>query len=537
MWGWVRSGRPIARALGLAASLLVAGPALGGDNVLYRGNGAEPETLDIHHSTGIPEFDIEVDLFEGLVQYGPAGEPVPGVADRWTVSDDGLTYRFHLRADARWSNGDPVTADDFVFALRRAVSPATASRYAFILFPIANAEAIASGAIADPRQLGVAAPDARTVVFTLGAPTPYFLGLLTHHMAFPVHRATLERYGERWTRPGNLVGNGAYRLVSWVPQSEITLVKNPNYWDAASVKIDRVVYVATEDVGAELRRYRADELDVTNDVPVDQIAWIAGRFKQEFRRAAYLGTYYYGLNLRIPPFKDAPKLRQALALAIDRDTLVERITRAGEQPAYSWVPPGIGNRYVQQLPDWAHLPQAERDRLAQRLYREAGYGSDHPARFELLYNTSENHKRIAIAIAGMWKETLGADVILRNEEWKVYLASRAAKQFEMLRQAWIGDYNDANTFLELLKSDIGDQNSEGYANPQYDALMQRAERTIDLDARARLMEAAERIMLADMPLIPIYHYVSKRLVKPWVAGWVDNIVDVHPTRYLGLLPH
>jgi oligopeptide transport system substrate-binding protein len=537
MGGWRRIGLLAVAMLRLAAALAPLPAAAADHAVLYRGNGSEPETLDIHRSSGIPEFELQVDLFEGLVHYGPAGEPVPGVAERWTVSDDGLTYRFHLRPDARWSNGDPVTAGDFVFALRRAVAPATASRYAFILFPITQAEEIAAGKTTDAGQLGVAAPDDHTVVFTLKAPTPYFLGLLTHHMAFPLHRASLERYGERWTRPANLVGNGAYRLERWVPQSEITLVKNPRYWDAAAVAIERVVYVATEDVGAELRRYRAGEIDITNQAPIDQIEWIARHLPGEWRATPYLGTYYYGFNLTAPPFRAAAALRQALALAIDRETLVARITRAGEKPAYSWVPPGIGNRYTPQPPAWAQATQAERNRLAQARYAEAGYGPDKPARFELLYNTSENHKRIAIAIAAMWKQTLGAEVTLRNEEWKVYLASRDAKQFQVLRQAWIGDYNDANTFLELLKSDIGDQNSEGYANPRFDALMKRAERTIDLSARAGMMEEAERIMMDDMPLIPIYHYVSKRLVKPWVTGWVDNIVDIHPTRYLGMLPH
>ncbi len=535
MRGWVRTGLRIAVGLSLIArSVLAATPD---SAVLYRGNGAEPETLDIHRSSGIPEFDLQVDLFEGLVHYGPAGEPVPGVAERWEVSADGLTYTFHLRNTARWSNGDAVTAADFLYALRRGVAPATASRYAFILYPIANAEEIATGALADPTKLGIAAPDDRTVVFTLKAPTPYFLGLLTHHMAFPVHRVSLERYGERWTRPANLVGNGAYKLAAWVPQSEITLVKNERYWDAASVKLERVVYVATEDLGAELRRYRAGEIDICNDVPIDQIEWIQRHLGAEWHPTPYLGTYYYGFNLLKPPFKDAPKLRQALALAIDRETLVERISRAGEKPAYSWVPPGIGNRYVQQRPEWAGLTQAERDARARTLYAEAGFGPDNPARFELLYNTSENHRRLAIAIAGMWKRTLGVEVALRNEEWKVYLASRSAKAFQVIRQAWIGDYNDANTFLELLKSDIGDQNSEGYANPRFDALMKAAERTVDLDARARLMEEAERIVMTDLPLIPIYHYVSKRLVKPWVTGWVDNIVDIHPSRYLGATPH
>jgi oligopeptide transport system substrate-binding protein len=530
------------RTIGLAVVLGAAGiasPAAAAPDsgaVLYRGNGSEPETLDVHRSTGLPEFDLQVDLFEGLVHYGPAGEPVPGVAERWTISDDGLTYTFSLRPTARWSNGDPVTADDFLFALRRAVAPATASRYAFILFPIANAEEIAGGTL-DPAQLGVAAPDPRTVTFRLKAPTPYFLGLLTHHMAFPVHRASVERHGDRWTRPGNLIGNGAFKLERWVPQSEITLARNPHYWDAAAVKLGRIVFVATEDRGAELRRYRAGELDVAYEAPIDQIDWIKRNLQADWRPAAYLGTYYYGFNLEQPPFKDAPALRKALALAVDRETLTARITRAGEKPAYSWVPPSIGNQYQQQALDWATMPQAERNALAQKLYAEAGYGPSKPLRFELLYNTSENHRRIAIAITGMWKQVLGAEVTLRNEEWKVYLASRGAKQFQMLRLAWIGDYNDANTFLELMKSDIGSQNAQGYRNPRYDDLMKRAERTIDLAARARLMEDAERIALADLPIIPIYHYVSKRLVKPWVEGWVDNIVDIHPSRYLSVKPH
>jgi oligopeptide transport system substrate-binding protein len=540
---WLRKAR-VAVALGaaLGASLeaspiAAAPPAAAADSVLYRGNGTEPETLDVHRSSGMPEFDLEVELFEGLVHYGPAGEPVPGVAERWTISDDGLTYTFALRANARWSNGDPVTADDFVYALRRAVAPATASRYAFILFPIANAEEISSGKLADPTQLGVSAPDARTVVLRLKAPTPYFLGLLTHHMAFPVHRGTIERFGERWTRPGTLVGNGAYRLAKWVPQSEITLVKNEHYWDAAAVKLDQVVFIATEDRGAELRRYRAGEIDVAYEAPIDQIDWIKRNLPGDWRPAPFLGTYYYGFNLQAPPFKDAPTLRKALALAVDRETLTTRITRAGEKPAYSWVPPSIGNQYVTQQVDWATLPQSERNALAQKLYAEAGYSPERPLRFELLYNTSENHRRIAIAVAGMWKQVLGAEVTLRNEEWKVYLASRAAKSFQMIRQSWVGDYNDANTFLELLKSDIGDLNTQGYRNPRFDALMKRAERTLDLPARARLMGEAERLALDDLPIIPIYHYVSKRLVKPWVVGWVDNIVDVHPSRYLSVTPH
>jgi oligopeptide transport system substrate-binding protein len=533
MRGWVRWA--LAPALG-ALAIAIGTAAAAEPPALYRGNGAEPETLDPHHSTGMTEFELELELFEGLVQYGPAGEPVPGVADRWTVSDDGLTYRFHLRPEARWSNGDPVVGDDFVYAFRRAVDPATASSYAFILFPILNAEAITSGG-AKPESLGIAAPDPHTVVITLKAPTPYLLGLLTHHMAFPMHRATIEAGGDRWTRPGRLVGNGAYQLARWVPQSEITLVRNPRYWNADAVKVERVVFVDTEDQGAALRRYRAGELDVTYTLPIDQVEWVTRHLPGELHTASLLMTSYYAFNLALPLFKDNPKLRRALDLAIDRATLVDQVMRGGAVTAYSWVPPGVGGRYRTQRPAWAGEGQAARDRTARQLYAEAGFGPQRPARFELLYSTGENQRRIAIAVAGMWQQTLGAVVSLRNEEWKVYLRSRADKAFQVIAEGWIGDYNDANTFLELMKSDIGDQNSSGYVNPAYDALMKRAEATGELTARAALMEQAERIMLDDVPIIPVSHGVGRRLVKPWVAGWVDNIVDVHPTRYLAIAPH
>jgi oligopeptide transport system substrate-binding protein len=530
MRGWLRGGLTALLILGSGVAPAVA------EQVLYRGNGAEPETLDPHHSTGMTEFELEVELFEGLVQYGPAGEPVPGVADRWTVSDDGLTYRFHLRPEARWSNGDPVVGDDFVYAFRRALDPETASSYAFILFPIANAEAITSGT-AKPETLGIAAPDPHTVIITLKAPTPYFLGLLTHHMAFPLHRATVEANVDRWTRPGKLVGNGAYRLVRWVPQSEITLERNKRYWDAATVKIDRVVFVDTEDQGAALRRYRAGELDVTYTLPIDQVDWVTRHLPAELHSTSLLMTGYYAFNLTQPLFKDDLKLRRALDLAVDRETLVKQVMRGGALTAYSWVPPGVGDGYHTQRPAWADESQAERDRQARELYAEAGFGPQHPAHFEVLYSTGENQRRVAIAIAGMWQQTLGAAVSLRNEEWKVYLRSRAEKAFQVIAEGWIGDYNDANTFLELMKSDIGDQNSAGYVNPEYDTLMKQAERTSDLAARATLMERAERIMLGDVPIVPLSHGVSRRLVKPWVSGWVDNVVDVHPTRYLAIAPH
>ena len=519
----------------LAALLLGAASAHAAGNTLQRGNGAEPETLDVHRSSGVPAANIQRDLFEGLVAEAADGSHIPGVAEIWTLSDDGKVYTFHLRKNAQWSNGDPVTAHDFAFALRRGVDPAVGSNYAFILWPIVNAEDITKGRIEELDRLGVEAVDAHTLKVTLKAPTPYFIGLLTHHQAYPLHRKTLERHGDKWTRAGNLVSNGAYRLAEWVPQSHIRLERNAHYWDAANVRIEAVVFHPTEDESTEVKRFRSGELDVTDDVPTDQIAWVEKNLAEQFRNTAYLGTYYYALNLTRAPFRDRPGLRNALAMTIDREILTGKVTKGGEIPAYAWVPPGV-NRYAGAKVPWKGLSKAGRLARARELYAEAGYSREVPLKVQILYNTSDNHKRIAIAIAGMWKQALGVKTELFNQEWKVYLATRRARQFQVLRAGWIGDYNDANTFLELLKGDVGAMNPAGYVNPEYDAVMRKAEKETDLEVRAQLMQKAESLLLKDLPIIPIYHYTTQHLVSPRVKGWKDNVMDVHPTRHLSLAP-
>lgn len=518
-----------------AALLLGISSAHAADNTLQRGNNAEPETLDVHKSSGVPEADIQRDLFEGLVAEAADGSLVPGVAESWTLSEDGKVYTFRLRKNAKWSNGDPVTAHDFVFSLRRGVDPAVGSSYAFILWPIANAEEITKGKVKEVGRMGVEAVDAHTLKVTLKAPTPYFIGMLTHHQAYPVHRKTLERHGDKWTRPGNMVSNGAYRLTEWVPQSHVRLERNPHYWDAADVSIDSVVFHPTEDKSTELKRFRSGELDITADVPPDQIAWVEKNLAAQFHNTAYLGTYYYALNLTKAPFRDRPGLRNALAMTIDREILTGKVTKGGEIPAYAWVPPGV-NRYAGATVPWKGLSKAERLARAKKLYADAGYSKDNPLKVQILYNTSDSHKRIAIAISGMWKKALGVQTELFNQEWKVYLTTRKAKQFEVLRAGWIGDYNDANTFLELLKGTVGTMNPAGYANSEYDALMRKAESETDLEVRAKLMQKAENILLNDLPIIPIYHYTTQHMVSSRVKGWKDNVMDVHPTRYLSLVP-
>jgi oligopeptide transport system substrate-binding protein len=512
---------------------LSAATAAQAEQVLHRGNGTEPETIDPHRSTGVTENAIENDLFEGLVTLSADGEQIPGAAESWEISDDGTVYTFHLRDDGKWSNGDPVTAGDFVYSFRRAVDPALAADYAPILAPIVNASAIIAGENTDLSSLGVAAIDGHTLQMTLNAPTPYILGLLTHNISFPVHQATVEEYGDDWTRPGNMVGNGAFMLEDWVPQSQLTVVKNPNYRDANNVALDKIVFYPTEDVAEELKRYRAGELDITYDVPSDQVTWLEENMADEFHNTPYLGTYYYVINLTAEPLGGDLRLRQALSLAIDREILTAKITQAGELPAYAWVPPDIDG-YTQQATFYKDMSQDERNAQASALMAEAGYGPDNPLKLELLYNTSDNHKKIAIAIASMWKKTLGVETTLTNQEWKVYLESRDQKNYQIARAAWIGDYADPLNFLELFLSDAGERNDAGYNNPKYDQLLNVAATTVDPAARMKLLEEAENIFLDDVALIPIYHYTSQHMISPKVVGWEFNILDIHPGRFMSL---
>lgn len=502
--------------------------------ILRVGNGAEPQTLDPHRAEGVPESNILRDLFEGLVGEAPDGKLVPGAAESWTISADGLVYTFTIRETARWSNGEPVTAGDFEFGLRRTVDPATLSVYSSVLFPIVNAEAVVDGAL-PPEELGVRAVDERTLEIRLNNPTPYLLGLLTHSTTYPVYPPNVAEHGERFARPGTLVSNGAYRLSDWVVQSHVRLARNPNYWDDASTEIDEVWYYAIENPDAELKRYRADELDITDGLPYNQLTWVRDELGDELEIAPWFGSYYFGFNVTRPPFKDAKALRTAMAMAIDRDILTERVTGAGEIAAYGWVPPAAG--YTGQQPEWAAWTQTERNAEARRLYAEAGYSADNPLRVEVLYNTNENHKRISIAIASMWKEVLGVETSLVNQEWKVFLDTKNRREdTQIFRAGWIGDYDDAYSFAQLRHSKNA-QNDSGYASAVYDDLLDRAARELDADKRIALLEEAERVLLEDLPIIPIYFYVSKHLVKPWVGGWTPNVMDRHPKKHFYILSH
>jgi len=506
---------------------------LAGRQELHRDNGNEPQTLDPHLAEGVPAAHILRDLFEGLTAESPDGKVIPGAAIRWNISRDGKTYTFYLRRDAAWSNGDPVTAQDFVYGLRRSASPSTASNYGQILIPIANAADVLAGKL-PLEQLGVKVMDEYTLQIKLNGPTPYFLGLLNHSSTYPVHRASVMRQGANFSRPGNLVSNGAYVLRDWKVRSHIELVKNTHYWDAENVIIERVFYYPLVDLSSSIKQFRAGKLNWTSEVPGNQFKWLKKNYAEELVISPWLGSYFYGYNLKREPFIDNPQLRLALAMAIDRDLLTEKVTQYGEQPSYTLVPPGLGD-YLSPSPEWSKWSQAERNEEARRLYTQAGYTTEKPLRVEIRYNTGENHKKIALAIASLWKQVLGVQATLVNEEWKVFLQSREQKVLtQVFRAGWISDYADAFGFLQLFDSGHG-RNDFGYDDAVYDSLLKQIASERIPARRRRLMQEAERMLLVDMPFIPVYTYVTKRLVDPRLKGWQNNVMDHHYSKNMYLL--
>jgi oligopeptide transport system substrate-binding protein len=515
----------------LVAGLASAPAPASAEKVLRIANQGEPETLDPQKTSTTVESNVLRNLFEGLVVQDPKGNVAPGVAETWSASEDGVTYTFKLRANAKWSNGDPVTAGDFVFSLRRIQDPKTKSQYAEVLYPIKNAQEVNTGK-AELSALGVKAVDAKTLEITLKAPTPYFLQLLTHQTGLPVNEKVVTALGDEWVKPGKMVSNGAYMLDDVKPASHIKVVKNPNYWGASQVAIDTVIFDPSEDRAAVLKRYRAGEFDIVyNDLPNDQLAWLKENMPKELHIAPYAGVYYYTFNTAKPPLNDL-RVRQALSMAVNREVLVDKITLAGELPAYGFVPDGTAN-YASQRVSWAKLSQAEKDAEALKLMKEAGYGPEKPLKLQLAYNTSENHKKIAVAIAAMWKK-LGVDVDLVNTELKVHYANLRQGDFEVGRAGWIADYNDAQNYLFLSQTSTKQQNYSKFSNPDYDKLMDQASVTSDVPKRAESMQQAETILLKELPVLPIYFYVSKNLVSTKVKGWEDNPFNVVYVRNLSL---
>jgi len=499
---------------------------------LRRGNGPEPDSLDPQRARTDAAFNILRDLFEGLTAVGPDGDAVPAAAESWTVSAGGLEYTFRLREGLRWSNGDPVTGGDYVAGMRRLADPATASPYAQVLEPVVNASAITRGE-KRPEDLGIAAPDDRTVVIRVQNPTPYLLGLLAHPSTSPVHGPTLKQHGAEFARPGRMVSNGAFVLEDWIVGSHLVARRNKHYWNDAGTRLERVHYLHHADGSSEFRQYRAGEMDVTAVVPSQQFGWIKENLPGELHIAPQLSVNYYGFNLTRPPFKGNPGLRRALSLVIDREKLTSAVTGVGEAPAYGWVPRGVADYTPQQF-DYASKPYAERVQEARELYRAAGYSPEHPLAVEIRYNTGEAHNRLAVAVAAMWKDTLGVETTLYAEEFRALLQSiQARSETQVFRSSWVGDFNDAYSFAQLLQTGFG-INLTGYSNPRYDRLLAEATRQPDPARRRALLEEAERVMLADHPVLPLYFYVNKHLVKPYVRGWTDNVMNVQYSKNLWL---
>jgi oligopeptide transport system substrate-binding protein len=500
---------------------------------LHRDNGEEPQTLDPHLAEGLASAHILRDLFEGLTAEAPDGRIIPGAAIRWNISRDGKTYTFYLRRDALWSNGDPVTAEDFVYGLKRSADPATASAYAQVLLPIANAQEVLAGDL-PPDELGVSALDEFTLQISMRDPTPYFLALLNHSSTYPVHRASEQEFGSAFSRPGNLVSNGAYVLEDWVIRSRIDLVKNENYWDAKNVSIEKVHYYPFEDQSTALKRFRRGKLHWTSEVPSNQFKWLMRHYPDELVISPWLGSYFFGFNLEREPFIENPELRLALTLALDRDLLTEKVTQFGELPSYNLVPPGIRD-YVSPLPDWAEWTQGQRNAEARRLYAGAGYSEENPLEIEIRYSNGENNKKMALAASSLWKQVLGVKATLLNEEYKVFLQNRERKVLTQVFQAgWISDYADAYSFLNLFRTGHGG-NYYGYSNSMYDSLLDEVAAERIPSRRRRLIFETERLLLDDTPFIPVYTYVTKRMVNPRLKGWVSNVMDHHYTKNMYFL--
>ncbi|EIM74360.1 extracellular solute-binding protein [Nitratireductor aquibiodomus RA22] len=517
----------------LAGTILVSSVMAASAVTYVRGNDGDPETLDQHKTSLVAEAHLMRDLYEGLVVYDAGAKIIPGVAEEWSVSDDGTVYTFNLREDAKWSNGDPVVAEDFVFSLRRIMTPDTGAKYANILYPIKNAEAINKGEM-EPDQMGVKAVDDRTLEITLEQPTPFFLELLTHQTGLPVNPKAVEAHGTDFVQPENIVTNGAYKLVSFTPGDKIVMEKNENFHDADSVQIDRIEYIPFEDRATCVRRFEAGEVMSCSDLPTEQIKSMKERLGDQVRISPYLGTYYYSLNMKREVMSD-PKVRQALAMVIDREFLGDEIWAGAMLPAYSLVPPGIGNyEGGGSQADWAEMSLLDREDKAIELMKEAGYGPDNPVTVELAYNNSENHKNTATAIADMWKP-LGVNVEFNVRDLSAHYANlRDQKDFDVARAGWIGDYSDPQNFLFLVESDNTGFNYAQYENPDYDALMDKAAAETDLVKRADILREAEAMFMADMPYIPLLFYSSLSLVSPKLNGWEDNIQNVHGTRFMSI---
>ncbi|HEX4180736.1 MAG TPA: peptide ABC transporter substrate-binding protein [Caulobacteraceae bacterium] len=516
-------------ACGRGQAVRPACPA--GQVCLELGNQSDPVSLDPAKITGTWEDRIESDLIVGLIQDDAEGRPVPGVATSWTTSPDGLTWTFHLRK-ATWSDGSPLTADDFVYALRRLLDPRTGSEYASLMYVIQNAEAVNAGKL-PPSALGVRATDPLTLEIRLVHPAPYLPELAKHQTMYPVPRHVVEQWGDAWTRPGHFVGDGPFELTDWRLGDYLRVVKNPLFWDAATVCADRIDYLPTADTIAAERRVKRGELDANDLIVANRVAFLRrpDQMPGYVRAHTYLGIYYLAFNTHdVPAFRD-PRVRIALSMSLDREFAAGKLLQGVNKPAYTFVPPGVAGYASPPPPIWASWPLARRQAAARVLLRQAGYGPDHPLAVEIKQANSTNGQLLTPSIQSDWA-AIGVRASLVLEETQIAYQDFRLRDFQVASAAWIADYNDAMSFLYLMQSKTGAQNYGDYVNPAYDALLAQADNEPDTKRRAAILARAESLMLADAAVAPFYFGVNTNLVNPRVTGFVDNIVDHHRSRYL-----
>jgi oligopeptide transport system substrate-binding protein len=502
-----------------------------GQVCLEYGNNTEPQTLDPQKANLVDESAVISDLIMGLTTEAPDATPIPGAATHWEVSPDGLVWTFHLR-EAKWSDGVPVTADDFVFGMRRTLDPKTASIYAYLLYVIKGGRAVNEGKAA-LSSLGVRALDPRTVQITLEHPAPYLPELTKYLSFFPAPRHVVEKWGDAWVRPGHYVSNGPFKLVSWKLGDRITVTKNPYFWDAANVCLDRINYYPTPDAVSAERRVARGELDVNSRFQSNRLERLKKTMPGYPRTDVSLATSYMSFNTQLAAFKDI-RVRRALSQAIDRDFITAKLLRAGQLPAYGFVPPPVAH-YVKDGPRlrWAGMPFAERQASARGLLAQAGYTTKRPLKVTILAANNTDTMLLMEAVQADWR-AIGVDVKLEQNESGVAFDAYRNRAFEVGAMSWYGDFNDPATFLGLLRSDTGAQNYGDYKNPAYDALLDQADQEPNEAKRARILARAEQLMLDDEGMAPIYFVVNRSLVSPRVTGWVNNAPNAHRARWLCL---
>jgi oligopeptide transport system substrate-binding protein len=524
---------PPAPATKSEKSTVSTGPS--GPQILKVGNGSEPQDLDPQNITGDTEHKLMTALFEGLVTAAPEDlRPVPGVAERWDISDDGKVYTFHLRENAKWSNGEPILASELVESYQRILSPRMAAEYAYLIYNfVAGAKEYYDGKITDFAQVGFKAPNERTLQVTLKNPTPYLLKIIATHYAWtPVPVKVVKKFGSldqkrtAWTRAGNLVSNGPFLLKEWLPTQRIIAARNPHYWDAKTVKLDEVHFLPVDDISTDERNFRTGQVHMTYELPNAKVDTYRAQHPEALRIDPWLSVYFYRCNVARPPLNDK-RVRRALALAIDRESLVKNVTRGGQQPAYAVSYPGTAG----------YMPQARLTGTlddAKKLLADAGFpeGRGMPA-IELLYNTSENHRATAEAIQQMWRQKLGVNIQLLNQEWKVYLDMQHTKNFTLQRGGWAADYVDPHVFLEIFETDSGN-NDTNWGNAEYDRLLQEALAAKTETARYAIYQKMDAILVDELPVIPIYYYTRVRAVSPKVKGYYASLLDLHPYKHIWL---